>query len=435
MKSPVYFDYQENPKIRVYMNEKLKSHKTYTKGLYQLAYAATLDNIIEPIVGLPDLTGAYGLPVGGVLATDAEKGPISLNAIGGDIGCGISLSQTSIPKQGFFDSKLNINKCQKVTSSIKKQLFSDKESNPEKLLLKGAEGISDTKEMFKIENYGSLKINNSDTIDKKLIKKAEDQIGTLGGGNHFIDFLYCTEIEDKDLAKRWNINPDNIQFMIHTGSRGVGSYIKNKYSDPDKYHDKISRIFQPKKFNSEKGQEIFYATKIASNFAYANRAKVREIVEEAVDSKSELLYDFIHNNITLEDDMLVHRKGASSAFPKSHKGNVETYLETGHPIIIPGTLGTSTYILSGTDKLKNTFYSVNHGAGRKWPRGYVRKKQNQKRFKQKPENVFINLSLKNYVEELPIVYKDIDETINTLEENGLIKKVAKLKPFFVYLEQ
>ena len=164
---------------------------------------------------------------------------------------------------------------------------------------------------------------------------------------------------------------------------------------------------------------------------------MEDIFREEISSR--LIYDSGHNGISLEPSnngpLLLHRKGSSRAFPKSHPGNVPYYFETGNPIIVPGTLGTATYVLVGTEKLKETHYSINHGAGRKFTRGYVESKKGQSRFKENIGDVFVNLRFKDYCAETPNAYKDIEEVINTLELNGLVRKVAKFKPFFVYVEK
>lgn len=445
-----YFDYRNNPLVRVFMNKKLKEHHTYTKALYQLGYASSLGCIIEPVVGLPDLTPAYGLPVGGVLATDAEKGVIALNAVGGDIGCGISLSQTNIDKGFFFEKEnLHTGRCKEVSRSIKDVIESDSGSAGDLYMdafVSGAGLFAGDSDVLRTENYGKVELENIRDISEIMRKRAEKQLGTLGAGNHFIDLLYCSEVFDNELAVLWGIDMDSVLHMVHTGSRGVGSAVRERYSlNTASEPDKARRIFQPRKFDSEEGRSILNSVSLAINYAYANRARMRQMTDMALAEansgsiSSELVYDFMHNSISVEEvggsKAVVHRKGAAKALPPGHSGNTDYFMETGHPIIIPGSLGTPTYILAGTEKLRNTHLSINHGAGRKYPRGYVRKKSHHPRFRQGTENVFVNLRFRDYCDEMPEAYKDIEEIIDTLEINGLVRKVAKLQPFFVFMEK
>lgn len=447
MEQASFFDYQDHPLIRVYMTPKLRDHRTYTKALYQLSTASRLTGVTEPVIGMPDLTAAYGLPVGGILATEAETGVISLNAIGGDINCGISLSQLDLPKDHFFPSEgLDRTNCRTLSELIKRILTEPLEKvDYDAIFFSGAGALCGSEEVNKIENYGVLPIGNPRRVDKNMRLAAEKSLGSLGRGNHFIDLLYCEEIFDVELSLLWGLNQNQVQLMVHTGSRGVGNYIREKYSLHNDNDSLVSRVFQPRIFDSADGQEILDAVNLASNFAYANRADLRRKITFSLsrftgrDLKQDLIYDFGHNGISLEymngKEIVLHRKGASRGLPPNHPKNTGYYLGTGHPIIIPGSLGTATYVLVGTEKLEETYYSINHGSGRKYTRGYVKSKKHHPRFKQKIDSIFVNLKPKDYCEEVPNAYKDIDEVVKTLEVNGFVRKVAKLQPFFVYLEK
>lgn len=430
------------------MNEKLKNHKTYTKALYQLDIASNLLGLIEPVIGMPDLTPGHGLPVGSVLATNAENGVISLNAIGGDINCGISLSRTNINKNDLLNQtgKLDEKYGKNLSEHLKSNLASNKEVKLENImncLIHGAKSFCDD-ELNKIENYGVQPVHNKKIINNDMISIARNQIGTLGGGNHFIDLLHIEEIYDEELGTLWDLERENIFFMLHTGSRGLGNYTRENYVENIDSNETHIRRLKPVLFNSTEGRNILDCVNVASNFAYANRSVLRKKILNSLketaksDIKSNLIYDFGHNNISLEEmnrnQIILHRKGASKGLPAGHEGNTVYYKETGHPIIIPGSLGSATYVLVATDKLNETFYSINHGAGRKYPRGYVEKKKNQPRFNQKIDT-YVNLPFKHYCQEVPNAYKDIEEVIKTLEDNEFVRKIAKLKPIYAYLEK
>jgi len=442
-----FFDIQTSPRIRIYMNQRLKNHKTYTKALGQLAVAADLSGVIEPVIGMPDLTPAYGLPVGGILVTDAKNGDISLNAIGGDINCGISLSQTNIPIENLLDNQLIMHpeKGKELSKLLNEIVAGDENVNAKQILVSGASAITPLDELQKIESYGIQEVSNKKLINEEMIEIVKNQLGTLGGGNHFIDLMRCEEIYDEDLSTLWELDQKTVQLMLHTGSRGLGNYMRNNFvKENDSNSLAISRL-KPVIFNSQEGKDILDAVNIASNFGYANRVSLRNKILEKLtlfqgnQVDANLIYDFGHNNITVEDyenkKIVLHRKGSSRGLPRNHQNNTEFYKETRHPIIIPGSLGTATYVLVGTEKLQETFYSINHGSGRKYTRGYVRKKSHHPRFNERIEDPYINLRFKDYCEETPNAYKDIEEVIDTLEQNGFVKKVAKLKPCYVYIEK
>ncbi len=441
-----FFDIADDPLIRIYMNDKLRDHRTYTKALSALHMAATLEGVQEPIVGMPDLTPSYGLPVGTVLVTDPVTGVISLNALGGDINCGISLNQTNIDVGSFVDDKKQPIKeaCMDLTSGVK-NISSPHDVNISDFLLYGTAALHNV-DIQRIDMYGSQTVTNKHLITPEMLQLAKRDLGTLGGGNHFIDLLYIDEIYDEDHAILWDLNKDHVLSMVHTGSRGLGQHMRTLCSNSEFVGDLVDRIFQPESFSSQKGRDILDYVAIATNYAYANREILRRNLQHALCSiqdenvSSQLIYDLSHNTLSLETspegkELLYHRKGASRSFPANHPSNTEHYQNTGHPIIIPGSLGTATYIVRGTEKLAETHYSINHGAGRKYTRGYARSKSHQPRFKENTQNVFVNLRYKDYCEESPAAYKDIEECIGTLEDNGLVTRVAKLQPFYAYLEK
>ena len=432
-----------NPEIKVYMNERLRRHNTYSNAISALVMAGNLDGVRGPIIALPDLTFSYGLPIGGVLATDAQAGDISLNAIGNDMGCGISLSSTGV-SSGFFltDKGLNIKLCRKITRAIQARLSQEEKFNLEEIFKLGIPGLGGLAS-GRIEDYGHLPVRKNTPIEEELFTIGSRQLGTLGGGNHFVDLLECAEVYDP-LAKSWGINPGEVLQMVHSGSRGVGSFVKNKYSKTCAGYSREG-IFQPRKFQSSEGQDILNLVNLAGNFAYANREVLRRKINRVLEDifglffEPNLIYDSNHNSISLEregnNELLVHRKGATKAYPALHPQLTAEYLQTGNPIILPGSLGTPTYVLVPTDKIAETRNSISHGAGRKYSRGFVESKKKRPCFSTPPENVFINLRLRDYRAEIPAAYKDIDQIVKTLEENGLVRKVAKLNPFFAYLER
>jgi tRNA-splicing ligase RtcB (3'-phosphate/5'-hydroxy nucleic acid ligase) len=437
-----YFVEGSDPELRVLMNKNLREHKSYTKAIGRLSLARRLKGVISPIIAMPDLCPSFGLPVGSVLATDAKIGHVSLNGIGNDINCGISLSQTNLPinlkSEGFYNH---------LTRNIKKAIGSqDKVEDIRKILYYGVSGFANRiNDSNRIEFNGSVPVVDDTIIDEQMLEIGQKQLGTLGGGNHFVDLLECIEVYDPETALLFGIDQENLLSMIHTGSRGLGSYIRQKASNPNQWTDNFGRIFQPEEYKSLRGKKLIEMNNIASNFGYANRSEMRRKLDKALEdltnesAQTELIYDFGHNNISVEEingeELILHRKGVSRAYPAGHQLAVPYYQPTGTPIIIPGSLGTSTYVLVGTPKLSETYFSINHGAGRKFSRGYVRSKKNQPRFQRGFEGVHINLGFNGFCEETPNAYKDIEDVIDTMENGGYVKKVARLKPVYAYLER
>ncbi len=308
------------------------------------------------------------------------------------------------------------------------------------------------------EENGRMEGVNPEIISNRALERGKQQLGTLGSGNHFIEIQKVSEIFDKKAADAFGLDIDSITVMIHTGSRGLGhqicsDWVKNLMKTKNKFNIEIpdeQLICAP--FDSKEGQEYLFSMRAAANFAWANRqiilARLRESFSEVFGKSEEslgmnLIYDVAHNIAKVENHtvdgkikkLCVHRKGATRAFPPGHPDIPSKYAEFGQPVLIPGDMGTASYILLGTQKaMEETFGSTCHGAGRVLSRKkamYVTGGRNITT-ELKEKGIYVRAkSIKTIREEAPEAYKDIDEVVNVVERAGLSKRVVKMVPLAV----
>ncbi|MCK5160304.1 MAG: RtcB family protein, partial [Candidatus Aureabacteria bacterium] len=303
-----------------------------------------------------------------------------------------------------------------------------------------------------------MKGANADALSKRAYERGENQIGTLGSGNHFIELQEVTEIYDKSLAEDFGLFIGQMAIMIHSGSRGLGyqvcdDFIRKLSQAAQKYGIKIrDRQLVSAPVRSPEGKEYFSAMSAAANYAWANRQVLMSLSEKALlesigisesNLRLTLVYDVAHNIAKIERhnvdgkeiELCVHRKGATRAFPQGHTELGGRFKKTGQPVIIPGSMGTSSYLLVGTERaLTETFGSVCHGAGRLLSRSRAIKTINSERLRKELNKRGISVrakKMKTLSEEAPASYKNIDDVVEVVARAGLAKKVVKLKPLGV----
>ena len=420
-----------------------------------------LPGVVSPVVGMPDIHTGYGLPIGGVMATDGETGVVSAGAVGMDINCGVRLITTKIPT-GEVDKNIISDLLKHIARRVPggvgrgSEFTKFKKVPLEAVAKKGVEyfieqGFGRKEDLSRIEDMGCIKGADISAVSKNAVRRA-DQLGTLGGGNHFIEIGEISRIFDDKLAQQFGLNHKHIYIMIHTGSRGFGHQICTDYSNLMWRNSKKNGIKAPEKglacapIVSQDGQNYLKAMACAANYAFSNRQIITHFVREAFTEilkkpESELgldiLYDVAHNIAKKERyngrRLLVHRKGATRALPKDHEDNPKCYMETGHPAIIPGSMGTGSYVVVGTDKIHKTYCSVNHGAGRVMSRKKARSEFTKDNLLKQMGGVVTNArNIKALLDEAPLAYKDINEVIFTLVDAGLTNPVVKLKPLGVF---
>ena len=434
------------------------------RSLNQLVNVATLPGIRKAALVMPDVHEGYGFPIGGVAATAYPHGAISPGGIGYDINCGVRLLTSQLQKvdiQNYLEP-LSKELYAQVPSGMGKggqiRLFSEQ---MDEVLSLGAEwcvkqGYAPVKELDYIESNGKLKWADPNCVSQMAKNRGSDQLGTIGSGNHFVEVSYVDEIFDIRAAKTLGLHENQIVVMVHTGSRGLGhqvatDYIRTMVTAMRNYDIKLpDRELACVPFNSEEGKNYFKAMCAAANFAWCNRQFISWEIRNAWETvfgkeggSLSLMYDVAHNIAKVEkhtingkeEKVIVHRKGATRSFGPGFEELPKEYMKIGQPVVIPGSMGTCSYVLVGTGRSYDlTFGSCCHGAGRRLSRRAAKKQVNAPVLKEqlRQQGIFIEAgSFRGIAEEAPIAYKDVNSVVDTVNSSGVAKKVAKLKPLVV----
>lgn len=447
--------------IDLFLSKKLLANAQKDRSIGQLIDASELQGVLSPVVGMPDVHEGYGLPIGGVAAFDLKKGVVSAGAVGYDINCGVRLLRTNIQAKVIDKPKLRqlMDKIEeKIPTGIGKKgrrgelpfsLAEIVQGGAQKLI---QEGFGWPEDIEAIEEHGRMAKADLSKVSPTAIRRGKDQLSTLGGGNHFIEIQAVEEIFDNDLADAFNIKKGNLSVMIHSGSRGFGHQICSDYVNILMKAAKREGIFilcrglAAAPISSSEGQDYLAAMSAAVNFAFANRQLMAHDIREAFgetfgkDPKKDLemflIYDVAHNIAKIEEfegrRILVHRKGATRAFPTGHPMLDAKYKTTGHPAIVPGSMGTASYVMVGTAAAKQSWYSVNHGSGRAMSRKEASRTISEEEFRKSMGEVLYNArDWRLLIDEAPLAYKNIIEVVETLVDADIAKKVAKMKPLAV----
>ena len=432
-----------------YARQSLLPEVAEDRSLQQLADTASLSHVVSPVVAMPDMHQGYGVPVGGVVAT---HGLISAGAVGMDINCGVRLLTSQIT----YDPELfNATRLHQIVNQIdslipmglgQRHRKSTVTFDLKELVAQGVpylvkKGYATQQDVDHTEEYGCLKGANYHALSQRALSRTQKQLGTLGSGNHFIDIQVVDEICEPALAQKWGLFKRQVCVMIHSGSRALGHQTCNDYLRvftqvaPNYGVAFPNRELAALPLTTKEAQDYFAAMKACINFAFCNRQMmayyVRQVFKKNFGDDLPLLYDVAHNIAKWEEHhgekVLVHRKGATRALPAGHPDNPKSYRETGHPAIVPGSMGTASYVLVGLPKNAETYHSVNHGAGRRMSRTEAKRTIDQKEFDQVMEGIITNNTLTKVRDEAPMVYKDIDDVVETLTEIDLTKKVVRLR--------
>ncbi len=444
---------------KIFANELLIDNIQKDKTLEQIKNVAMLPGIIKASLAMPDTHQGYGFPIGGVAAFNPETGIISPGGVGYDINCSVRLLKTNLTSkdlQGKEKQILNqlFNDVPSGVGIKGKLRLDDKELN--EVLMHGAQwavekGYGNKEDYKHTEEQGQMKNADATAVSPRAKARGKPQLGSLGAGNHFLEVQKVEEILDKKTAEKWGLKKNQITIMIHCGSRGLGhqvasDYIKKmeeKYGWPEQDRELVNAPIK-----SKLGEQYFKAMSSAANFAFANKQIITHLVRESMGKifpnfKAEVVYDVCHNIAKFEThiinrrekQVLIMRKGATRSFGPNHPELPKDYQKTGQPVIIPGSMGTSSYILAGTNKAKDvSFGSTAHGAGRVESRTHARKSLKAEEIKKQLEQKGIQVksrSFKGIVEEAPQVYKDIDEVVKVSHKAGIGNLVAKVKPILV----
>lgn len=447
---------------RVYASEKLIEESMRDRSLHQLINVATLPGIVNYSLAMPDIHEGYGFPIGGVAAIDVKEGVISPGGVGYDINCGMRIllsDYSKIDLEPYLDKLATV-----IAKSVPSGLGRGHDvgisiTDLDKILNGGAkklveDGYGEKEDVEFCEAGGCLEFADAKMVSHKAKNRGQDQLGTLGSGNHFLEILKVAEIFDEKIAQVLGLFHDQVVVMIHTGSRGLGHQVATDYIQQMMKSMRKHNINVPDRelvcapFQSDEGQDYFSAMSAAANFAWANRQMITFYIREAwkkvlgEDKKLKILYDVAHNIAKVEEyeikdekkKLLVHRKGSTRAFPPFHSEIPTKYQSVGQPVLIPGSMGTASYVLVGTEKGLESWYSTCHGAGRRMSRMAAVKNLSPKEIIKYLENKGILVkceSLKGLAEEAPEAYKDINEVVNVVHQSNLSLKVAKLVPLSV----
>ncbi|HXG31525.1 MAG TPA: RtcB family protein [Thermodesulfobacteriota bacterium] len=436
---------------RVYAREYMLDSISVDKSLEQLVNVATLPGIKGYALAMPDIHEGYGFPVGGVAAFDSEEGIVSPGGIGYDINCGVRLlrSEKTFSEIEPYLRSLGRMIYQEVPSGVGVGGRLDlRDEELDLVLEKGAVrmvelGYGEPDDLEHTESGGMLDTAVPELVSGQAKSRGHDQLGTMGAGNHFVEVGVVETVFDESEAKRLNIFKDQVTVLIHTGSRGLGHQIATDYIRvmmkvmPNYGIVLPDRELACAPFTSKEGQEYFKAMSAGANFAWANRQLITWEVRKAWEAvlgkgggKLSVVYDVAHNIAKIEEytldgkrySLVIHRKGATRAFPNQ-------------PVLIPGSMGTHSYILVGQEKaLTVSFGSSCHGAGRRMSRTRARKEVSVEELRQRLESMGIVVnagSAKGLTEEAPEAYKDVNEVVDVIHEAGIANKVARLKPVAV----
>jgi tRNA-splicing ligase RtcB (3'-phosphate/5'-hydroxy nucleic acid ligase) len=435
---------------KIFMNQSLLD-SAEDAAVQQLTNVATLPGVVNPVIGLPDMHWGYGLPMGAVSAFDAEEGIISAGLCGFDINCGINLIRTSLTAaevrakiKELIPALFNAVPCG-VGAKGKLRLTPDQ---LDEVLVNGLdwavkEGYATKEDQKATEEGGRMEGADPSKVSDLAKKRGAPQCGTLGAGNHFLEIQEVTDVYD---GGDFGIEkPGQTMIMVHCGSRGFGHQVATDYLKIQEQAVKKYNIWLPDPqlacapANSDEGQDFFGAMKAAVNYSFVNRAVmtkwIRETFEKVFgktsqDMNMETVYAIAHNIVKLEDHkvdgktkkLYVHRKGATRSFP-------------GKPVLIAGSMGTSSYLLSGTETaMQKSFGSSAHGAGRSMSRHAAIKKFWGGKVKDDLAKQGITAKSthpKVLSEEAPGAYKDVEAVIETVHETDISRKVARMVPIGV----
>ena len=450
----------------VYATSSMLEDTQQQEPLKQVANVAALPGILKASLAMPDMHWGYGFPIGGVAAFDWESGIISPGGVGYDINCGVRLATTSIIEKEIRPKLENlvhalfhgIPSGVGSTGSIKLSISEEKKVLQEGSRWAVRQGYGENVDLEHTEDGGCMPNADPDVISKRALERGLKQLGTLGSGNHFLEIGVVEAIYDSHIARVFGLFKGQVTLMLHSGSRGLGYQVCDDFLARMSQHVKKLDFHLPDRqlacamIQSEQGKRYYNAMACAANYAWANRQILMHLSKDILlrvlgmsprDLGLNLVYDVCHNIAKKETHVIdgknmtvcVHRKGATRSFPPHHKAICDKYQSTGQPVIIPGDMGTASYVLAGTQKaMEDTFGSTCHGAGRVLSRKAAKKASKGRSIQRELENkgIFVKWTGRSTLaEEMPDAYKDVSQVVDVVHNAGISKKVAKLRPIGV----
>ena len=450
----------------IFSNDTLMKEVKEDQSLAQVANVATLPGIVGHSLAMPDIHWGYGFPIGGVAAFDLDEGIVSPGGVGYDINCGCRLMTTLLradeirPMTKDLISALFKNIPTGVGSTGPLHLSNKDEA---RVAVQGAawavkKGFGSTEDLDKTEDHGAMDGADPSLLSERAMKRGKNQLGTLGSGNHFIEIQAVEKIYDGQKARAYNLFEGQVAIFIHTGSRGFGhqicdDFLKEMSRDVLKESfDLPDRQLACARLKSDQGRRYLAAMACAANYAWANRQILMHWTHEtllkalSINPKElgmSLLYDVCHNIAKKELHtvggkqvmLCIHRKGATRSLPPGHPLLSEVYRDVGQPVLIPGSMGTHSYVLAGAEgAMAQSFGSTCHGAGRVLSRTKANKMAKGRAIHRELEDIGIfvqSRGKRTLKEEMPEAYKDISQVVEVVHQAGLAQKVARLRPLGV----
>jgi tRNA-splicing ligase RtcB len=460
-----------NPKMRVdgiiYSDASLLADIKQDQAPEQVANVATLPGIVGQSMAMPDIHWGYGFPIGGVAAFETGEGVVSPGGVGYDINCGVRLLRTRLTREDLKPDlleKLVKAMFNNVPSGVgSKGKIRISQTEVAQVLTHGARwavehGYGTDEDLEYTEEHGQMAGADLAGVSSRAFERGMPQLGTLGAGNHFLEIQEVTEIFDAKAAQDMGIALGQVTVMIHTGSRGLGYQIcddnvKTLGAVSQKYGiELVDRQLACAPIESPEGRKYFGAMVCAANYAWANRQAIAHWVREAFGQVLGMtveqlgmsqVYDVAHNIAKFEQHMVgkdcvklcVHRKGATRAFGPGDQATPARYRHLGQPVLIPGDMGTSSYLMLGTATAeRDTFGSACHGAGRVWSRTRALRETEHRNVAQelRAKGIIVMAASKEVLrEEVPDSYKDVDKVVDVCQRAGIARKVARMRPLGV----
>ncbi len=451
---------------RLYADEDLLDAALADDSVVQLVNTATLPGVIKHAIAMPDIHQGYGFPIGGVVATRLPEGVISPGGVGYDINCGVRLLVSSVSNDEIQPYLEDIASC--LYANCPSGVGSHghlhlNNTELDRVLHDGSrwmldKGYASREDLDRTEEFGRIPGADAAFVSDRARERGRNQLGTLGAGNHFIEVDRVTEVYDGPTAARLGIYLANVAVQIHCGSRGLGHQICEDYVSRFQKTTRDYGIELPDRelvcapFDSREGHEYFCAMACAANFAFANRQLLAHLIRRSFGEvltgkiknfQLQQVYDIAHNMAKVEEHnvggsslrVCVHRKGATRAFGPGSSVLPNDLRDLGQPVLIPGSMGTASYVLIGTKlAMQETFGSTCHGAGRVMSRAKAKKMVRGTALRDQLESRGIRIcagSMSGLAEEAPAAYKDVSRVVEVVHKLGIGRKIARLEPVAV----
>jgi tRNA-splicing ligase RtcB (3'-phosphate/5'-hydroxy nucleic acid ligase) len=458
-------NFDMNVATRIYANEYLMERISKDRSIDQMTNVACLPGIKKYAIAMSDAHQGYGFCIGGVAAMDVNEGAISPGGVGYDINCGVRLLRTPLMFEEVVAHLPDLTESffHNVPSGLgSKGKIQPTASDLDTILDEGInwainQGFGFEKDREMCEDQGMMQGADNTKVSTRAKSRGIKQIGSLGSGNHFLEIQKVDEILDEEAAKIMKIEKDQITVMIHTGSRAMGHQIcTDAIQEIDHAMHRQGLVAPDRELGyvlsgTKEADRYLTQMKSAANFAFNNRHIIMHWIRESFNKtlgiatdELELVYDVAHNILKTEEHDIgegkrgkvhVHRKGATRCFPAGHPSIPTKYQPIGQPVLIPGSMGTSSYLCVGQpNAMKLSFASTAHGSGREMSRSKAKRKFWGKTIKEELNKKGISIraaSLKVIAEEAPLAYKDIDQVVGVSHDLGIVKKVARLVPIGV----